>query len=239
MREIAYHLGDTSFLRNPSRIIPRVIQPLIESGFIEVLSGKYYMHDWDYWQTGPGYADNDVLQPAEQPAEQPLGQPAVERVVENKQDTLLFEPARGIEGKNTNNTDVLLDSKHTQSRQSTRKKEASDPRYGELKRFMEEEYAKYRKITLGSATLAKDWIRVAAMLKRTANDSSYTLQRLMNAFTRWLSSNSTYDISMSIAQWSDNVHRYINADAKQYPKLVDSKSAKALDPDVAWWLQEG
>jgi hypothetical protein len=238
MREIAYHLGDTSFLRNPSRIIPRVIHPLIESGFIEVLSNKYYMHDWDYWQTTPGTTENDVLPPAEQPAEQPLGQPAVDSVVDNKQDTLFNVSPRGIESKNTIIPNGIIDSEQSKRVSCKRKNNTADERYIPLKAFMEQEYANFRKITLGSATLTKDWVRITAMLHRTKDDSSYSLQRLCNAFTRWLASNSNYDKSMSIAQWADNVHRYINADTKQFPRLVSASSTKYANPDIGWWMQE-
>jgi hypothetical protein len=208
-------------------------------------TARFVIHNAEYWQARPG--EELPLCPipeqssVESSVESSVGFSGVG--IENKRLPLLPDVPRGGEGKNT---DILRISESNTREINTkgnglkpRKAHVSDPRYAELKAFMEAEYAKFRNHALGSDTLAKDWIRYAAMLHRTKDDNSYSLQRLMNAFTRWLASNSNYDKSMSVGQWADSVHRYISAQEMQRPKLAAVPTKDYTDDELKWWLKKG
>jgi len=252
LRELAAYLGP-SFVTNTRRIIPRVLEPLTNAGFLDYdkVENKYYLHDWNRWQY---HAESTATQPTLN-QDSTKTQPWVDPLVEGRVDNKRLTEQLSLSDNRVQNTEVdigsadaLLPLQYLDGKgilpisPKEPKSSVVDDRYIPLKQFMEAEWMKWRGISLGSATSKKDWVQVAAMLHRTASDPAYTTTALCNAFLRWITSNRIYDKGMSVAQWATSVHVYLgsnggipNRNTISEKKHEIPASKDYTDKELEWW----
>jgi len=257
VKRIAFHLG-SSYQVNPSRVLSRVVNPLISAHWIDRdATGNLRVHDWDYWQRQQGSelgVDNLAqIQPADQPADQPAVEPTVECGVEPIRDRGEIKDRRDIEIKSSYNTSYYNGSQmtfegidtcilpvpktHAKHTQNTR---TSDPRLGPLKEHCAREWKEWRGLSLTSATSQKDWVQFAAMLARTASDPACSLQALCTAFTKFASSKRPFDKRQGFAYWCTNLHVFMQGNGVSAhdaePAHRRHKSALDVSPvELRWW----
>lgn len=225
LRLIAEALG-RSYMLHMTRIMPRVITPLIQSGLIDrdSTSSHLSMHDFDYWQSSENLLENGPKNPLGNPAGNPAVYPVGNALSDSKELTpelaVLREKREKEEGCILINRGrniqlrpfrpflkILSETASQRSPQKPRKQK--DPRYAELKSTCEQSWREHRGSELGSCTGTADWVMFASMLDRTKNDKAFSLSALQSSFMRFCASTDHWDKRQGLRYWASHPERYM------------------------------
>jgi len=213
--EISYHLGK-SYQINPART-KSLLDTCVSLGFLDLSNGRYYVHDWAYWQS-----ESAPVQQIDQQFDQQFDQQSVEAGKEPIAVTAEYGVPRKIRGIDKGYTSYNPAAGGPQSSGNG----SVDSRYHALRKYITSAWLEHRNCSISACTTNKDWVQVASMLRRTRNDSQFTLQALCNAFYVWLSSSTAWERKQSLGYWASNAHRYLRME-----------SGLEVADDLEWWKQ--
>jgi hypothetical protein len=232
LRTIAHELNCPGFAANRSRVVSRVLSPLVGAGFIDESEGAYSLHDWDHWQSLPNQPTVDNSQPTVQPTVAPT----VEWDDENKEVTAELPVPRSKEVKNISTTNVVetLDTLFPLSKKSVAKTNGHDTRRAPLIEHITREWLSLRGCSISAAATKADWVAFDAMLKRSANDSSYTVSALSVSFTRFAGIQQGFEHSQGLGYWSRYAYRWFPDSSVR----VSGKARHGQSLADEWWRDE-